>query len=794
MMRLSFITINLIYLISINLHGSLKINDVLVPSSENIKSCFLYSPVLGGVQEKEDLKINSDKFQIADDNKLLLSGNVELDFPEGLLRANYAELDRESGTAKFSKSGEIFFQDFYFSANNGRLNKNESTISLKTGKAFSQQRSMVFSFDKLDGQIDKIVSLKDVTMTSCANPDKGWLLEADEIILNAETKRGTAKDIKLKAAGTTIFAFPIIPFATSNERMSGFLEPTISYSSDGLDLMIPYYKVISKKSDITIAPRLIAKRGSGIEINYRALHGDKKNYRNFDLLYFNKDDEFEKESLNNNSSRWIYELNDTFSLFSSKIYVDWSKSSDDLILRDIPGEITSIGYQRVQNLNQNISIITKFKNLDIKIEHQAYQALNPILTNGYIKSPALNLRYRKNINGFIFSENLDISTFKANKIHGYFGYQMMGDNFLRLIENPVEGQRIFSDLSISKIFKVSGFNIASQVGVKSIDYNLSKASTKTESVNVPNALVSISSLFVSKDGSVNNTLRPKLVIGYTGYKDQKNNPIFDTNEISPNNELFINDRFSGMDRIGDQSFYTLSLDYAKMKMGMKKLSVSISKKYYLKDRKVWMNQLMNPHATMDSMMSMSMNSMNPMMDMGMDEGPAVVMASWMPNMKTMIMGYGGYLKEQKKMPLGGITIKHKLKSGEVGYAQRYRRMAGNFNVKMDYSEFFADININTNFKFIAKLNRDNSNNKNIETRFGIQYENCCLALRITSSDKNFSKFLIKEEIKYQHLRDAWDNIIDIESKSRINFEFELKGLNSSFNKLNKLFNNSLFNY
>ena len=114
MMRLSFITINLIYLISINLHGSLKINDVLVPSSENIKSCFLYSPVLGGVQEKEDLKINSDKFQIADDNKLLLSGNVELDFPEGLLRANYAELDRESGTAKFSKSGEIFLRLLFF--------------------------------------------------------------------------------------------------------------------------------------------------------------------------------------------------------------------------------------------------------------------------------------------------------------------------------------------------------------------------------------------------------------------------------------------------------------------------------------------------------------------------------------------------------------------------------------------------------------------------------------------------------------------------------------------------------
>jgi LPS-assembly protein len=784
MKRFNLITINLIFLISINLHGSLKINDILVPTTRNIESCFSYSPLIGAVKENEDLKINSDKFQIADDNKLLLSGNVELDFPEGLLKTNDAELDRENGTAEFSKSGEIFLQDFYFTANHGRFNRNENTISLKTGKAYSQERSMVFSFDKLDGQIDKIVSLKDVTMTSCVNPDKGWLLEADEIILDAKIKRGRAKDVKIKAAGTTIFAFPLIPFATSNERMSGFLEPAISYSSDGLDLMIPYYKVISKKSDITVAPRLIAKRGAGIEINYRALHGDKKNYRNFDLLYFNKDDEFKKEFLKSNPSRWIYELNDTFSFFSSQIYVDWSKSSDDLILRDIPGEITTIGYQRIQNLNQNISIVTKFKNLEMKVEHQAYQALNPILTNGYIKSPALNLKYTKNINGFIVSEDLNISTFKANKIHGYVGYQLMSNNFLRLIENPDEGQRIFSDLNISKIFEVNGFNIASQVGIKSIDYSLSKSSRKTKNVNVPNALVSISSLFANKANSVTNTLQPKLVVGYTGYKDQKNNPIFDTNEISPNNELYINDRFSGMDRIGDQSFYTLSLDYAKIKMGMKKLSFNISKKYYLKDRKIWMSPSMNPQKAMHSMM-----------DMGMDEVPTVIMASWMPSMKTMVMGYGGYNKKQKKMPLGGITIKHKLKSGDIGYAQRYRRMAGDFNVEMDYSEFFADININTNLKFIAKLNRDNKNKNNIETQFGIQYENCCLALRITSSDRNFSKFTMdNEEIKYQYLRDAWDNMIDIESKSRISFEFELKGLNSSFDKVDRLFNNSLFNY
>jgi hypothetical protein len=223
-----------------------------------------------------------------------------------------------------------------------------------------------------------------------------------------------------------------------------------------------------------------------------------------------------------------------------------------------------------------------------------------------------------------------------------------------------------------------------------------------------------------------------------------------------------------------------------MKMGMKKASLSISKKYYLKDRKVWMSPSMSQMG--------SMNSMSSMMRMNLDEGPAVIMASWMPSMNTTIMGYGSYLKNQKKMPLGGITLKHKLKSGNIGYAHRFRRMAGDFNIEMDYSEFFADIDLNPNFKFIAKLKRDNNTSQNIESLVGIEYENCCLALRITGSDRNFSRFLVKEEILYPTLADAWDNAIDIESKSRINFEFEFKGLNSSFEKMNKLFKNSLFNY
>ena len=459
------------------------------------------------------------------------------------------------------------------------------------------------------------------------------------------------------------------------------------------------------------------------------------------------------------------------------INIDWSKSSDGLVLRDIPGEITSIGYQRIQNLNQNFSLNTQFNNSFLTIEHQGFQSLNPILSNGYVKSPSIDYMFLKNTNGIVISEKLNISTFKANKIHGYYGYETINNKYLRLIENPVEGRRIFSEFSLSKYAHINGFNISSNIGLKSINYDLSHNVQNAKNINVPNALLDISTIFIKNDGNNKYFLEPRLALGYSAYENQQNNPIFDSDVISPNNELFNNDRFSGMDRIGDQSFYTLSMKYKKMSLGHEKISLSLSKKYYTKDRKVWM-----PHAN------------NSIEAMNAKEGPMFVVASWTPNKKTSIMGYGEYFKKNKKVPLGGITLNHKFNSGSIGFAKRYRRMAGDFNDQMDYTEVFANIDLNPNLKLIAKLKRDNENNKNVESLVGVEYENCCVALRITGTDRSLSRYILNQEILYPHLGDAWDNMIEIENKGRINFEFELKGLNSSFDKVNRLFNNSLFNY
>ena len=162
------------------------VDGVLVPTAQpNTQSCISYFPVMGLVKETEDLKINSDKFKFTDDKKLILDGSVELDFPEGLLRAQSAELDRENGKIKFSNNGGIFLKDFYFNADGGYLNKDDKSISLSKGIVFSKERSLIFNFLELYGQLDQKIYLKNTSMTSCANPDQGWVLQAKEIILNS---------------------------------------------------------------------------------------------------------------------------------------------------------------------------------------------------------------------------------------------------------------------------------------------------------------------------------------------------------------------------------------------------------------------------------------------------------------------------------------------------------------------------------------------------------------------------------------------------------------------------------
>ena len=765
---------------SLFLNASLVDNQNLYENN-GINSCFIYSPYLGLVNDIEKLDVSSDDFRLSDNNKIYLAGNVIIDFPEGMIYSNLANLDQDNKNILFKGESKIIFEDYFISASEGSFNRDDNEISLNEGQIFFNERQLIFAFDALKGNLKEGINLENASVTSCLDEQKGWAIKADEININTDTNRGLAENVAIKLRDQTIFYSPVLPFPTSSERMSGFLEPSLSYSSDGIDLNLPYFLVIDEKSDLTLSARNISERGSGVEINYRKKH--LSNIRNIDLIYFNDDKEFKNENnLTEKYSRWAYKINDAFDFNKVQINVNWSKASDDMVLRDIPGEITNIGNRYDYVLPQFINLKYADKTFKANIYHGGFQTLNPLLTDGYKVSPALDLVFFKKFRKFNIENKFNYSSFKANRIHDFYSNQsamMMSDsmnieqNYKSTILDPIEGNRIFTSINANtrKTLGKTSININSGMYALSYDLNMQ---AHDESVLVPKADISMQYTSSKKTQNGMRAITPKIMLGYTGYEDQSQNPIFDTYELTPNNIIFSNNRFTGMDRIGDQKFVSVGLNIMSMNSNKDNLMFFVGKKIYLE----------NP---INKIGGISPNSK--------DNSPIAIMTNYKTHNNFNFRLYTGLREKDDRVLLGGADISKEYKNLSINYSKRYRRMAGSFGETLDYSELGSQINISSRIKIYAKIKQDDEKNRIIENIIGIEYEDCCYKFRLVGRDRDYSNFNVyNNQNNYQYLQDAWKDLIEIQSKGSISFEFELKGFNSSFDKVGRLFNNSLSKY
>jgi LPS-assembly protein len=750
---------------------------ITLDSSYSAISCFIYNPNIGIIAKDKNISVEADTLKFSDNQAITLNNNVKIDFPGGRLNSSNALIGASKELIEFKKDTTLSLEQLLLKGDEGFFNRSNDQVQMEDGTIFLSLRGLNIDFKSLQGSLDDELTIQEAEITSCADPKTGWLISADDLVLNNKTYRGYAKNLTLQLGGASVFKAPYLPFATTSERLSGFLEPSISSSSDGIDFSIPYFAILSDHSDITVGARNIAERGSGVEINYRYIKEHTKN--NVDAFYFNNDKEIQKNFPELADSRWAFKIQDSLMLNKTsginfgEILIDWAKASDAMVLRDIPGEITAIGLQRDHYLSQNIIISSRFNNLAIELEHQGFQSLNPLLTNGYKKSPAIDLSFVKTLNSINVKHRLNIATFKASSLHEFFGASSGMGKYLNSVEDPIEGRRTFSDLTLSKTFDKEFIKIKTSLGLKSLSYDLQNESVQNNNINSPNLKIDISSMFVKMNSDGMSIIQPRLVLGYSEYKDQSGNPVFDTNILAYNNQVFFNDRFSGMDRIADDHSHSIGFTYKLRKSSRDIFKFGLAKKYNHSENKVYVT------------------SMPPMMN---NKNKFIMSSMWMPDMNHSLKVYGGYDTKDNKLLIGGINFMKKSSIGTLGIAKRYRRMAGDFKQTLNYSEIFTAINLKNGFKIIGKLQQDDEYDIKVESMLGIEYENCCVAFRVMASDKNLTKYNDLYNSSYTYLNDAWDNMINIENKSRINFEFELKGFNSSINKIDKLLQNSILNY
>jgi LPS-assembly protein len=111
--------------------------------------------------------------------------------------------------------------------------------------------------------------------TSCPRDDgqaPAWVLRADRVSLDLETNEGVAEGATLRFLGLPILALPTLSFPLSDNRRSGWLPPSFDTDNrSGIEVSAPYYWNIAPNRDATFTPRLITRRGLGLNTEFRYL-------------------------------------------------------------------------------------------------------------------------------------------------------------------------------------------------------------------------------------------------------------------------------------------------------------------------------------------------------------------------------------------------------------------------------------------------------------------------------------------------------------------------------------------
>jgi LPS-assembly protein len=114
--------------------------------------------------------------------------------------------------------------------------------------------------------------LEQFDFTTCDPERPDWQLKAGRVDLDMERGTGIARHARLDFKGVPILYSPWLSFPLDDRRKSGFLYPSLGFSSDdGFDLSVPWYWNIAPNQDATLTPRLIQERGAMLGTEYRFL-------------------------------------------------------------------------------------------------------------------------------------------------------------------------------------------------------------------------------------------------------------------------------------------------------------------------------------------------------------------------------------------------------------------------------------------------------------------------------------------------------------------------------------------
>ena len=653
------------------------------------------------------------------DGEVTLTGDVRLQQGNRTVHTAQATLDTETLDAELS-GGVLFEEPFVaIQGDAAALNLDTKAAALDDVEFFLFEPELRGDAEQLARDEAGTLSLDDARFTRCEPGNNGWRMSSSRMTVKEDAVFATARNATVRMKGVPIFYTPYIRFPVSDDRQSGFLFPSIEYSGEeGLDLTVPYYLNLAPDYDATLSPRYIGKRGFNLEGEFRHLSAWQNTTLNAAILpdddlfdgTFDKDD-FEDALASgavtgefDPADRWLYGMQHSGRLGYFRTRVDYTAVSDRDYFRDLGSDL---GVSSRIDLERRGELQYVRGGLFARVWAQRFQRLDEVQTDPYQRLPELELSYSGNVMG------------PVEYTLGAEWVSFTRDNDELAGINAVVGDRLHLEPRVLVPFDWSWGFLRFSGGYRYTRYDLKDTPAQTE--ETPDRSIGLGSvgagLFFDREinffgRDVVQTLEPRAYYLYQEFAEQDELPRFDVSELDFRyDQLFRDNRFTGLDRIGDANQLAVGLTtrFVDKRSGREHLRASIGQIKYFRDRRVTLSG--DPDADDRHGVSALAGEL-----------------SWSITRRWRARGTLVWDTADGKVDEAAGALQYRGDNRHIfniGYRNRD-------NIDVDQTDLSVYWPLGRSYAVIGRWNYDLVSDRTIEALAGIEYNDCCWQLRLVA--------------------------------------------------------------
>ena len=420
--------------------------------------------------------------------------------------------------------------------------------------------------------------------TSCPRDQAGepaWVLRADSVSIDLEANEGVADGARLRFLGTPILALPRFSFALSDARKSGWLPPSVKTDNrNGVEVSVPYYWNIAPNRDATFTPRILSRRGLGIDSEVRYLEPDFEGRLGFDWLPNDR-----KSGRSREAVQWLHDGRLGFGL---QYRADLVRVSDDDWWKDFPDAGRGV---TPRLLPLQLALERPFAAAGIEglvyaraLQWQVLQGTDAVIRAPYERSPQLGMRLSGEAVRWVYALEAE-----------YNRFTLPSGDAARAGRQP--GERVHLLGSVSRPLRGSGWWLTPRLTVNAARYSdvgtTAPGATTHSGRVIPSFSIDTGFELERRTQAfgraLQQTLEPRLLYVRTPIRDQSLLPNYDAaakdfNFVS----IYTDNQFSGIDRVSDAHQLTAGVTtrFVDTASGVEALRLGLVQRYLFRTQRL----------------------------------------------------------------------------------------------------------------------------------------------------------------------------------------------------------------